>query len=64
IVFDVFETEQTAAIYRLHGPGRMERLGTIPRPVFDVSVANDLRRAVVTVRDYHADAWMTRILKR
>ena len=64
IVFDVFETEQTAAIYRLHGPGRMERLGTIPRPVLDVSIANDLRRAVVTVRDYHADAWMTRILKR
>jgi tRNA A-37 threonylcarbamoyl transferase component Bud32 len=64
MLFVVFETEQTVAIYRLDGPGRMERLGTIPRPVFDVSVANDLHRAVVTVREYHADAWMTRILQR
>lgn len=64
ILFVVFKTAQTAAVYRLRGPGRMELLGTIPRPVSDVSTASDLDRALVTVRDYHADAWMVRILPR
>ncbi|MGH7627378.1 MAG: protein kinase domain-containing protein, partial [Gemmatimonadaceae bacterium] len=64
MLLEVFETEQTVTLYRLRGPGRMERLGTIPRPVSDVSVAADLDHAVVTVRDYHADAWMTRIVQR
>lgn len=62
--FLVFETQQTATLYRLRGPGRIERLGTIPCPIFDVSVAADLGHAVVTVRDDHADAWMTRIVQR
>ena len=64
ILFVVFKTAQTAAVYRLRGPGRMELLGTIPRPVTDVSIASDLDHALVTVRNYHADAWMTRILQR
>jgi hypothetical protein len=64
ILFVVFKTAQTAAVYRLRGPGRMELLGTIPRPVSHVSIANDLDRALVTARDYHADAWMVRILQR
>jgi hypothetical protein len=60
----VFETERTVTLYRLRGPGRMERLGSIPRPVSDLSVAADLRHAIVTIQDYRGDAWMTRIVRR
>lgn len=64
ILMVVFETEQTASVYRLRGPGRMELLGTIPRPVSDVSIASDLDHTLVTVRNFLADAWMIRILER
>jgi dipeptidyl aminopeptidase/acylaminoacyl peptidase len=60
----VFETQQTVTIYRLRGPGQSERLGTIPRQVSDVSVSGDLKRALLTVQDYHADAWMTPVTRR
>jgi hypothetical protein len=60
----VFKTVQTAAVYRLRGPGRMELLGMIPRPVSDVSIASDLDHVLGTVRNSHADAWMIRILQR
>jgi hypothetical protein len=64
ILLVVFKTAQTVAVYRLRGPGRMELLGMIPRPVSDVSIASDLDHTLVTVRNYHADAWMIRILQR
>jgi hypothetical protein len=64
ILLVVFKTAQTAAVYRLRGPGRMELLGMIPRPVSDVSIASDLDHALVTVRTSNADAWMIRILQR
>ena len=60
----VFEAEQTVTMYRLRGSGQLERLGTLPRPVSDLSVSGDLTRALLTVRDYHADAWMTRVTRR
>ncbi|MEO8200004.1 MAG: protein kinase [Gemmatimonadota bacterium] len=60
----VFEGQQTVTAYHVNGPGRNERLGTIPRQVWDVSVASNLGHALLTVRDYHADAWMTRVTRR
>ncbi len=64
VLFVVFETAQTVTLFRLRGPGQMERLGTIPLSVTDISIAGDLKHAVVTVRAYHADAWMSRIAQR
>jgi hypothetical protein len=63
ILFYVFETQESLTLYRLRGPGRMERLGTVPRPIDFVNVSSDLRRAAVTVRDYHGDAWMSRVVR-
>jgi ribosome-binding factor A len=40
----------------------MERLGATARPVRDVSVSSDLKHAVVSERDYRADAWMNQVV--
>lgn len=63
ILFLVWESQETVALYRLRGPGRVERLGTIPRPVTGLSVSDDLRRAVVQTREYHGDAWISKVVR-
>jgi hypothetical protein len=50
--------------YRLTGPGHVERVGTSPLLARAVSVSRDMKRATVTTRDYHADAWMSDVITR
>jgi hypothetical protein len=56
-------TSETYSIYHLLGPGRVEKLGKIPRRVSSVSVSKDLKRVAVVVRNYHGDAWMSRVVR-
>jgi len=57
-------TQDSRTFYRLRAPGRVDSLGTIPRPVFSVDVTPDLRRAVINTREYLGDAWMYRVERR
>ncbi len=61
--FSVAQTQETLSFFKLTGPGKIERIGTSPRPVRLVSVSQDLKRAVASDRDYRADAWMNRVIK-
>ena len=63
ILLDIWETQETVTPYRVRGPGRSERLGTVPRPVTSFSASKDLRRAAVVTREYHGDAWMSRVVR-
>jgi len=64
ILLGINTAPDTRTFYRLRAPGRVETLGTIPRPVWVVNVSLDLKRAAVTTRDYHGDAWMYRVERR
>jgi hypothetical protein len=57
----VYETAERATLYRVRGPGRIERLGTIPRPVNSVSASRDARRVSVVTRDYRGDVWLAHL---
>jgi tRNA A-37 threonylcarbamoyl transferase component Bud32 len=63
MLLQVRETQETVALYRLRGPGKIERLGAIPRPVVRLTVSDDLKRAAIVTRDYHGDAWMYRVVR-
>jgi hypothetical protein len=63
IAVQVRESQGSLTIFRLRGPGRIERLGTIPRTVNAVRISIDLKRAVVVTRDYHGDAWMNDVVR-
>jgi hypothetical protein len=62
--FAIFESDQTAALYHLTGPGAVRRLGMVPRPITGISVSDDLERAVVGTRDYVGDVWLSRVVPR
>jgi len=64
IAFQVYPSEETASLYRVTSPGRLQLLGTVPRPVTAMDFSTDLKHAVITTRDYHGDAWMSRVEKR
>ena len=49
---------------RLRGPGQVEHLGAIPRPLTSVSVSRDFKRIALIARDTHGDAWSMRVVKR
>ena len=64
LLLAVFPTDQSVALYRLTGPGSMVSLGSIPLPISDVSISDDLKRAVVTLRSDRTDAWMVKVMRR
>jgi hypothetical protein len=63
VLFTLFSREQSATLLRLRGPGQVERMGTVPRPVSGITVSHDLRRATVNAQDYHGDVWLSKVGK-
>ena len=61
VVIPVWETQESVTLYRLRGRDRIERVGTIPRPVDQMRVASDGRRVVVSTREFQGDIWLARI---
>jgi hypothetical protein len=64
ILLDILPTAETYALERLRGPGQVERLGTIPRPLAGLSVSRDLKRMAVVGREHHGDAWTMKVVRR
>ncbi len=62
ILLEVAQSADNISFFKLTAPGQMQRLGTSALPVQDVSVSADLKRAVVSQRDYRADAWMNQVV--
>jgi hypothetical protein len=62
MLLEAAQSADNLSFFKLTGPGQMRRLGTSARAVQDVSVSADLRRAVVSERDYRADAWMNQVV--
>ena len=57
----IWETQEIVTLYRLRGPGRVERLGTVPRPVEKIGMSSDGRRVVVSTREFQGDIWLARV---
>ncbi|MDE3128514.1 MAG: hypothetical protein KGL38_10945, partial [Gemmatimonadota bacterium] len=57
-------TENRFELFKLTGPGAMQRLGSPDVPLYQVSVSGDLKRATAVQRNYNADAWMYNVVKR
>ncbi len=55
---------ETYALERIRGPGAIERLGSIPRPLSAVNVSRDLKHMAAVSRDQHGDAWTMHVVKR
>ena len=51
------------SVYGADAPGRVRPLGTVPRPVSALTISRDRRRVVANVRDYRADAWMSKVIR-
>jgi serine/threonine-protein kinase len=64
ILFQPFDTPLSQILYHLTGPGRMERLGKIPRTTESVSVSSDLKRAVILESVHHGDAYRSRVVRQ
>ncbi len=64
MVFHAYETAESATLIHITGPGAFRRLGTVPRPVSGLNHSADLKRAVVTTRDYFGDVWMMGVTAR
>ena len=63
VLFVPWDTPESVVLYRVREPGRLERLGSMPRPIAGVSVSGDLKRAAVLESTYHGDAYMSRIVR-
>jgi hypothetical protein len=56
------DTPESSSFYRVTTTGKVTRLGSIPRPVQNVSVSRDLKVAAITTKDRKGDAWMSKIV--
>jgi hypothetical protein len=50
-------------VFTADGPDRIARLASIPRPLTSLTASRDLSRVVANVRDYRADAWMSKVVR-
>lgn len=57
------ETQESRTLFRLLGPGQIQRLGMPSRPLVGVSISADGRRGTAYARDYHADAWLSQVVR-
>lgn len=64
IYFTPYDTPQSQVLYRLRGPGQMERLGSVPRTTVGVSASDDLKRAAIVETSHRGDAYMSRVVKK
>ncbi len=62
-LFLLGEGRDTWSVFAAAGPGRITPLGAVPRPVNSLSISRDRRRVVANVRDYRADAWMSKVIR-
>jgi hypothetical protein len=58
-----WETQESASVFRVSESGQAVRIGTFPRAVASVTVSSDMKRAAIVLRDYHGDAWMSRVVR-
>jgi hypothetical protein len=63
VVFSVQPILESWALYRLRGPGQVERIGTVPRPISSVGLSRDGRRASILEQTFHGDAWLNRVVR-
>lgn len=64
IVVASWETAEVVTLYRLRGPGRAGRVGTIPLPIVRYdgsSLSRDGRRLTFVARRFYGDIWLERI---
>jgi eukaryotic-like serine/threonine-protein kinase len=64
LLFTSRDTPESALLFKLSGPGKLARLGRISRPSAGVSASADLERITVVERNYHGDAFTSRIVRR
>jgi hypothetical protein len=63
LLVENFDTPESMTFYRIRGPRRVERLGSIPRLITGASASRDLRNIVVSTHDRHADAWVSKVVR-
>lgn len=58
------DTPESSTILLRNAAGRIQSLGSIPRPLMGYSVSRDMRRFVAISREYKGDAWISRVVTR
>jgi hypothetical protein len=57
------EASEMWSLNAVDGPGRITPLGRIARPLNSLTASRKLVRIVANVRDYRADAWMSKVIR-
>jgi len=63
VLIVAFHSQQSVTVYSASAPGRLTKLGTVPRPVDRLSVSRRGRRVAVQVADRFGDAWMSKVVR-
>jgi hypothetical protein len=58
LLLSMWESPGITRLFRLHGPGNVEKLGVVPRVLADFTVSQDLRRAAVVTSSVTGDIWL------
>jgi hypothetical protein len=64
ILVNVWDTPESLSMYKVKGPGQVEKLGTVPHLVSNFNVSSDLKRAVLGWRERKTDAFVYRVVKQ
>jgi hypothetical protein len=63
-LFAVAETQDAWSLYAADAPGTLTLVSKVGRPIFDISVSQDMSRVALMVMDYRADAWLSKVVTK
>ncbi|MFL5519326.1 MAG: hypothetical protein ACJ8B6_00190, partial [Gemmatimonadales bacterium] len=63
LLFAPWDTPETVPFFRVRSPDSMERLGSVPRSVENVTFSDDLSRTAVLEVARHGDAFMSKLVR-
>ncbi len=61
---EVYESRGRVTFYRIPSPGRVEKIGSVPREVLGIVTDRKTQHAAVLTEDVHGDAWLLRVIRR
>jgi hypothetical protein len=58
LLLPVLESPGITGLFRVYGPGKVKKLGVVPRALADFTVSQDLRRSAVVTLSVVGDIWL------
>jgi hypothetical protein len=64
VILELGENQESISLFNFSRSGKIRRVGAPPRPLSNLTLSRDLKRATALETDYRADAWLSKVIRQ